>query len=266
VTVTTWEDPFSWSRAADTAGFVFLPYFFASVMLVIWVLYCAGAIRNRREAAPSAAPAAPTPPELLLTSLGLLVPALIAVSLLIQPTLTPRYSIAAVAALAAPVAYMTARLPRWGTVVVLSVLLVASTVILRRNANQARWQDGQTDAVIASIRELPADAQVVFEVSHVLEIVWRYAPDLRSRIALIDFESGQLPDASRMRIVSRDLARAFRRYFDGPSHVPWSQLATAPQFYFAPDGRAYTRPPGAGRYPGFELTPVNRHVTKATRR
>jgi hypothetical protein len=263
VTVSSWEDPFSWSRAADTTGFVLLPVFFTSVILLIWAIQATEAIRNRST---SVAPAPVSPAEILLTSLGLLVPALIAVSLVIQPTLTPRYSIAAVAALAAPIAFLTARIPRWGMVIVLSALLVSSGVILRRNANQARWQDGQTDAVIASIRELPADAQVVFEVSHVLEIVWRYAPDLRSRIALIDFESGQLPDASRMRIVSRDLARAFRRYFDGPAHVPWAQLSRSSQFYFAPDGRAYTRPPGTGRYPGFELTPVNRHVTKATRK
>ena len=100
VTVTSWEDPFSWSRAADTTGFVLLPVFFTSLMLLIWAVIAAESIRTRREAV---APHTVSPAEILLTSLGLLVPALIAVSLVIQPTLTPRYAIAAVAALAAQI-------------------------------------------------------------------------------------------------------------------------------------------------------------------
>ncbi len=265
VTIKTWEPEFSWSRAADTAGYVLVPEYLAAVFLLIWGVLC---VRWMLTGGRAATPPAAAPPSalILLTTLSVLVPALVVLSLLIQPALTPRYAIAAIAALAPAVAWGVARLPRWGAVVIMAALIVTSTNVLRRHANQARWQDQQTDAMITVLRELPGNDPVVFEVAHGLDVMWRYAPDLRSRLVLLDFEIDDVPHPSPMRIVSRDLARAYRRFFDGPRQATWQEVRSWSSFYVVPDPRAYSVRPGAdNRYTGFTVTAVGPQVAIAAR-
>ena len=265
ITVPTWENPFSWSEFADTARFVLLPDYLTATFLLMWGVLCIGWILAQR---PENAPPAPIPSPvfMLLTSLGLLVPAVAGVSLLIQPALTPRYSMVAIAALAPLVAWSVARLPRWGAVLIIALLMAVSTNGLRRHAVQARWQDQQIQSVAAAVRQLPGEAPVVFEVTHVVDVIWRYAPDLRSRVVLLDFETGDVPQSSPLRIVSRDLARLYRRLYEAPRHVTWSELRSSPSFYLAPDRRAYSVQPGAkDRYPGFTITPLGPHLAVASR-
>jgi hypothetical protein len=265
VAIPTWEPAFTWARAAEMGETVLLPGFIGIVFLAIWGVLCVQRVFTPRVLRPDMGP--PATPLLLLTSLSLLVPLIVLLSLLFQPTLTHRYAIPAVAALAPAVAYGVMRLPRWGCAVILAVLLVSTTYGLRRNAIQARWEDQQTDAVANAIRELPADRQVVFEVAHVIAVVWHYSPDLRSRVALLDFETGQVPNATRLRMVSRDLARIYNRFYAWPPLVSWEALRSSPEFYFSPDVRAYLQPIAAEmRYPGFTITPVNPLIRKATRR
>jgi hypothetical protein len=246
------------------AEFVLLPRYLAAVFLLMFGVLCVQRVFTTRPA--RARPDLPAPALLLLASLSLLVPLIVVVSLVVQPTLTPRYAVPAVAALAPAVAYGLARLPRWGSALILAALVVHSTLGLRREANQARWQDQQTDALVEAVRELPADGQVVFEVTHVLQVAWHYAPDIRSRMVLLDFETGQLPTPGPIRVVSRDLARVFLRFYDGPRRVSWDELRSAPEFYLAPDARAYAQPPTADtRYPGFTITRLGPFLAKATR-
>lgn len=263
VTVPTWENAFTWSGAVDTAAYVFLPEHLLAAFLLMWAVLCVTWTLGRQASAPPP----PAPALVLLTGLSLLVPALVIVSLLIQPVLTARYSIAAVAALAPAVGWGVARLPRWGAAVILAALIVASANGLRRHANQARWLDQQTDAMIAAIRELPGDGPVVFEVAHVVDVLWRYAPDLRPRLVLLDFEIGDVPNPSALRIVSRDLARAYGRFFEGPRQVRWAEVRSWPSFYLSPDPRAYHEPPRADeRYAGFTIKPLRPSLAIAERR
>jgi len=264
-TVTTWEAPFSWSRVLDTAGYVLVPEYLAAAFLLMWAVFCVHRVVTRE--ATNRPPTPFSPSLLLLSSVSLLIPALVVLSLVVQPVLTPRYSIAAIVALAPAVAYGLSRIPRWGSIVVLLALVLVSTNELRRKAAQARWQDDQTRAVMASIRALPTDGPIVFEVPHVLDVVWHYAPDLRTRLVLLDFEMGDVPDPSPIRIAARDLARAYGTVFDAPRRLPWSELQSAPAFYLAPDPRAYNKPPTADRrYPGFAVVPENAIISRATRR
>ena len=265
ITVPTWENPFSWSRVAETARFVLLPDYVTATLLLIWGVACIRLILAQR---PEEAPASPPAPSfLLLTSLVLLLPAVVVVSLLVQPALTPRYSMVAIAALAPPVAWSAARLPRWGTVLIIAVLIAVSTNGLRRHAIQARWQDQQIQSVIAAVRDLPGDDPVVFEVTHVLDVIWRYAPDLRSRVVLLDFETSDVPGSSQLRIVSRDLARLYRTLYEAPRYVRWSELRSSTSFYLAPDRRAYSAQPSAeDRYPDFTIAPLGPHLAVASRR
>jgi len=264
ITIPTWEPLFSWTRVAEMAEYVLLPGHLAIAFLLIWGVICVRCVFTARPARPGFE--APAPALLLLTSLSVLVPVLVVVSLVIQPTLTPRYAIPAIAALAPAVAYGLARLPRWGSGLILAVLVYNSAARLEQNAIEARAQDRQTDAVIGAVRDLPADGPVIFEVPHVLAVVWHYAPDLRSRVVLLDFEIGQVPNPTRLRIVARDLARAYGRFYDGPRLIPWDVVRSAPEFYLSPDGRAYSQPPAADtRYPGFTIARVGPGIAKATR-
>ena len=265
ITIPTWEAPFSRARAVEMAEFVLLPEYLPIVFLMMW-----GVLSLRRvftEQPPRAGADPPAPSLILLTSLSVLVPVLVIMSKVIQPTLTPRYAIPAIAALAPAVAYGLARLPRWGAVPILLVLLYTSGNSLEGNAKDARRQDQRTAAVSQAVREIPDNQPVVFEVTHELAVVWHYAPDIRSRLVLLDFEHGQVPNPTRLRIVSRDLARAYARFYPAPQLVSWNTLQSSPEFYLAPDGRAHMEPPTAeSRYPGFSIARVNAFVAKATRR
>jgi hypothetical protein len=265
ITIPTWEGTFSWARVADTAGYVLLPEYLAAVFLLMWAVVAVRRVFTSQSVQAGSGP--PALASLLLTSLCLLIPALVVVSLIIQPTLTARYSIPAIAALAPAVAYGLARIPRWGSALVLAALVLVSGNGLRRQAHQARWLDEQTDAMIGALRALPADRPVVFEVSHQLHVIWHYAPDLRSRVVLLDFENGQLPHPSPIRVVSRDLARAYGRFYDGPRRISWDEIQSSAGFYLVPDGRAYDRPVGPEtRYPGFTVARLGPAISLATRK
>jgi hypothetical protein len=268
VTIPTWEAAFTWTRVAATLRDVFPEYLLALLALTWGAIWIQRRLFFAQSAPPSVSP--PAPALLLLTSLGLLIPLLVGLSLVLQPTLTNRYFIPAIAALAPAVAYSLARLPRWGCWVVLAAMIVVSTLGLRRNAIEARAQDQRTGAVMREIREVPGDQVVVFEVPHVVAVIWHYAPDLRDRIALLDFETGQLPYPSRIRVVTRDLARVYARFYEGPRQVSWDRVGSDREFYLMRDFRAWAAdapPPTPGtRYPGFTIAPVGVHIAKATRR
>jgi hypothetical protein len=266
VTIPTWEAAFSWARVAATLRDVLLPGYLVAILLLAW-----GVIGiHRMLGSRSPRSAAPPLALLLLTSLSLLIPLLVVLSLVLQPTLTNRYFIPAVAALAPVMAYSLTRLPRWGCAVILAALIVVSADGLRQHAVDARRQDQRTDEVTKELRELPVDRLVVFEVPHAVHVIWHYAPDLRDRIALLDFETGQVAHPSPIRVVTRDLARAYARFYDGPRQVPWDEVGSSAEFYFVRDFRAWAAdappPSPVTRYPGFTITSVGRVIAKATRR
>jgi len=267
VTIPTWEPAFSWITVASTVRFVLLPESLGILCLIIWAV-AGSRVLLRRHHRRAVAPLAPA--LWLLAGLGAVIPLLILESLVIQPTLTSRYFIPAVAALAPAMALGLTRLPRWGCAAMLTALTTVSTHGLRQGALDARAQDQRTTAVMNQIRALSSDTPVVFEVPHVVAVLWHYAPDLRSRIALLDFETGDVPYPSPLRIATRDLARAYARFYDGPRQVSWEAISSAPEFYLMRDFRAWEAgappPTPSTRYPGFTITPVDSDLAKASRR
>jgi len=267
VTIPTWEAAFSWFTVASTVRFVLLPGYLGILIVLMGIGAGVGLLRARRLDARLDDPA---PALVLLAGLGALIPLLILESLIVQPTLTSRYFIPAVAALAPAIALGLAWLPRWACAILFMVFVGLSTHGLRQNAREARAQDERTAAIMREIRTVPSGERVMFEVPHVVAVVWHYAPDLRDRIALMDFETGQVPHPSPLRIATRDLARAYARFYDGPRQVPWIEIAAGSAFYLMRDFRAWAptgpAPTPSTRYPGFIITAVGRDIAKASRR
>jgi len=268
ITVATWEGVFSWSQVLDTASSVFVPGYLAAVFLGMFAIVCLHrVVRGQVQATSSPGPAESLT---LLAGLSLLFPAIVLVSYFIQPTLTPRYFIPAIVALAPAIAHGLTQVPRWGTVVILVFLLGFGTNQLRWGGAHARSTDQRIEAMAGAIRALPADRPVLFEVTHELAVLWKYAPDLRNRVFWIDFEDGELPHPSAIRIVSRDLARAYSRFYDGQPGTAWSSVEDSREFYVIVDPRAWAADGPAStnetRYPGFTLEPAGIVLMRASKR
>ena len=241
LTVGTWITP------PDLAGAL---VGFAPVLVVFCLYYLRGILAKHL-------PAGRDPSSVLgLVSLTLLPPALILFTVLVQPATMTRYILPTLAVLGPVVAFFSLFLPRAGQVGLCLALVAGGAWNLHDLAELKRDNDLQTSELIAAIRELPKGTPVVFEFTNSLYVVERYAPDLSSRCYFLDFERGQLPEASNHRIVTRDVARQYAKYRGQPGLMPWTQFKTLPRRYLVP-GEELSEPAGdpEQRFPGFTLQP-----------
>jgi hypothetical protein len=191
-----------------------------------------------------------------LVSLVLLPPALILFSLTIQPATLARYILPSLATLGPLAAGVSLLLPRPGRLLLCLAFVAGSAYGLHNLAELYRTRDQQTDELIRAIRELPEDTPIAFEFTNSLYVVDHYAPDLSPRCFFLDFERGQLQQASNHRITTRDVARQYVKYRGQPGLMPWLQFRTLPNRFLVP-GEELTEPipDPEQRFPGFTLQP-----------
>jgi hypothetical protein len=265
-TVTTWVPAPTAAQAADFTTTLLMPLHLGAVLIVLWMSRLTA---RRSETDPSeAAGMSVTSGHAGLTSLGLLVPILIAFSVLIQPALISRYGLPAIAALAPAVAYALARTSKPWVMLLIAFLLASSAFQIRQRVDRAQRFDRATAELIADIRDRSAGERVAFEVPHHLNVVWHYAPDLRDRIFLLDFERGELGDnVSAFRIWSRDLAKQLPKFYAGPALTPWAEVRDTASLFIVPHAESYTsQVPPDRRYAGFVMQPVTRQLHRLVRK
>ena len=258
-TVRTWVPDPTAAQIVDFGTTLLLPLHLAAVPLVIWLSRL-----TTRAAAPTDEPARVSAAAVGLTGLALLAPALVVFSFLAQPALISRYGLPAIAALAPAVAFTVSRVHRIWVLLLIGFLISSSAFQIRQRAIRAQGFDRAWQELIRDIREHTDGEPVAFEVPHDLNVVWHYAEDLRGRIFLIDFQPGELGDrVAPFRIWSRDLARQFGKFYDGPPLRPWADVRDAASVFVVPHPEAYTGSPDPHeRYPRFRMTPVRGQLHK----
>jgi hypothetical protein len=251
LSVATWVGAANPQAAGEFAVSVFRPLYLGLIMLA-WLLSVAGSVAfgtgGRRYPVANATGLAG------LTSLLLLPVVLVVFSYTMLPVLVDRYALPALAGIAPVAAFFLARTNRFLLTALCAVLIVLGTRDLSGRAERAREADGRVDALIATLRQQTPDTNVLFESSHDLAVVCRYAPDQAGRCYFLDFEPGDLHGVSTLQIVLRDVARRYAAYYGRPGVMPWAEARELRQVFLVPGDPRYFRT--RERYPGYGLRPV----------
>ena len=182
---------------------------------------------------------------------------ILAFSAIVQPAFVARYALPAVAGFAGLFALLISRTARpvtWALLLLFVGMSSYGLLIFRRSAER---KDLATDNMIASIRTLPGDAPVLFEISRDLSVITHYAPDLATRCFFLDFEDGELGGIDKFRLSVRDMARITERWYGTPALLPWTKASGLPVFYLGVGHRPETDLAGVERdYPGFTPSPA----------
>lgn len=259
--VATWMDPLDIEAIAS----LFVEYLQA--LPVAWMLLFAW-LSVATQRTPEAPPRQPDQLWGLTALLGL--PLCLLAFSIVLPAYQPRYSFPALAGLAAAAGWLSSRCRRpWA--IALAVLLVLQGALAVRLHGRMPWAQWTlaNEQLMSQLRVQARDAPVVFESPSQAYIVWRYAPDLRPRSCLLDFEpADHLGNAPPNRLFMRDLARRYFESYGGVPLKPWSEVRHWQRFYLV---SADFGKQGAGVvvdafYPGFHVRRLGRELYELSAR
>jgi hypothetical protein len=201
-----------------------------------------------------------------LLGLLLLLPGLTFFSITVQPAMVARYALPALLIVGILVAFLVQQMPRLLGIAVCGVLLAISGQHLRELVGVYRARDQQMGRLVAAIRDETGNAPVGFEFQHLLYVVHRYAPDLRSRCFFIEFDNGDTKEASALQTFARDAARQYAAFYGEPKLLPWQRYKLLPNRYLVPGHEIMEDPVACGgNYPGYALRPIRNGLYKLTR-
>jgi hypothetical protein len=260
LTETTWMAPVTWKGAVGLFRAFVLDLPFGWLALAAWLSI---ALRKaaRRDDYGS------LDPLWGLTALVGLPVVMVVFSYLVQPAYDSRYCFPAVAGLAGAAAWICSYCSRGWTFGLCGWLVLVGAVTLDQTGQRAKalWVT-VPDRLIAELRKDTDEAPIVFELPWQLYVVYRYAPDLRSRCVLLDYETGEIGNRLQGEIFARDLARRFSEFYAEPPAKRWADISRWRGFYLVPSdyGLAAKPPPVDAFYPGFHVTPVAPGVYRLT--
>ncbi|MBL8793952.1 MAG: glycosyltransferase family 39 protein [Planctomycetia bacterium] len=260
LTVPTWIPPPDWGNLLYFTSSL-VPLYFAGILLGL----CAAGRLTGRPAA--ATPQARSGLGLIgLASLALLPAVLVAASFLWQPMHHPRYALPALAAFAPLLAWALARFPPTTALACAAAVTVLGTLALHDRARATRTQDRAVDEFIASVRARAGAAPVVFEMSVELLVVHRYAPDLAARCFFLDFDDGPARAVRHPAMIcSRDVARAYARYYGSPALLSWNELRGRSSFVLVSEFQNWQQELlEPQRFPGFTPRRLDRALHEMT--
>jgi hypothetical protein len=179
--------------------------------------------------------------------------ALAGFSLVVQPAMQPRYSIAAALVTAPIVAFAFARsLPLFRVITIIAIVgLGASALVDARNAARARAATVRQDLEQVS-HIVSLDSTVVVRRRHSLYPLVLERPALAGHLGLFDGAS-VLPN-DRFERVERDVARVHRRQYGFPRIVSRADLDSAGTVFFLEQDSA--RAPTAAEFPNRRIERV----------
>lgn len=260
LTETTWMAPITWKGAMGLCRAFILDLPFGWLALAAWLSI---ALRKhpRREDHGSLDPLGG------LTTLIGLPGVMVVFSYVVQPAYDSRYCFPAVAGLAGAAGWICSYCSRGWAFGLCGWLVLAGAVTLDQTGQRAKalWV-AVPDRLIAELRKNTDDAPIAFELPWQLYVVYRYAPDLRSRCVLLDYETGEIGNRLQGEIFARDLARRFSEFYAEPPTKRWTDVRQWRRFYLVPSdyGLAAKSPPVDAFYPGFHVTPVAPGVYRLT--
>jgi hypothetical protein len=185
-----------------------------------------------------------------LWGLTLLIPVLVLFSLLVQPTLVPRYGIVAALGFAPLTAALLARCGPWLTLAACLWYALLGSMEHQACVETARAEQTMMQDLVASLRGCPKDLPIVFESPHDLFPVCRYAPDLAPRASYLDFEPAELSQAHANRTFGRDITRVYARLYGGVRFTNLAELRSQPRWLLVHSRFPYEIDPRG--YPPFE--------------
>lgn len=206
-------------------------------------------------------------PLFSLTALLGLPVIMVAFSWVVKPAYDSRYSFPAVAAVVAAAGWLGASCSR-GLAIVLAIwLLILGVFGLDLHARQQeRLWVSAPQHLIEELRQRTDHAPIIFELPWQFYVVYRYAPDLRPRCVLLDYETGEMPNRLPGEIFARDLARRYVAYYPEPRLIPWKAARRLRHFFLVSGEYGLkARPPVPGEpYPGFRIRPVGPGLLELT--
>jgi hypothetical protein len=188
-----------------------------------------------------------------LTGLILLPLILLVFSYAVLPVLVDRYALPAVAGLAPAVAFAVSRTSRFWASALCGFLVLLGTHHMGALRGWYDQRDQQTAELMDALRRHTAGEPVLFESSHELYVVCRYAPDLAPRCYALDFKEGQLGHIDAFRLFLRDAVRMYARFYPEPALMTWDVARTLPKLYLVAQGGTHLESDAGPekRYPGF---------------
>jgi hypothetical protein len=167
-----------------------------------------------------------------LAALLLMPVALLLLSCVTQPLCHERYAFPAIAAYAPALAFVIAPLPPVGVVMLCGLLFLSGANELAHLASGFRTLDRNTGTQIDALRELGRAQPVLFESLLHFGVVCRYAPDVRDRCFMLDFEAGELGTMDSARLFARDFARMLQRFYPEWATMRWQIVKNLRRFLF----------------------------------
>jgi hypothetical protein len=183
-----------------------------------------------------------------------LVPVTLAVfSLVVQPAMQPRYSIAA-ALVAAPVVALayTRSLPLFRVVTLVAIIASSGALVLDARKTARSRAALVHDDLEQVARIAASDTGVVVRRRHSLYPLVVDRPALARHLVLLDGTS--LAPNDRFELVERDVARVHRRQYGFPQIVSRTDLDSASTFYFLE--QESTRAPTPAEFPDRRIERV----------
>lgn len=233
LSIPTWIERAGPMQLKNTLIAVFGPPSLLILMLVMWVSYLL-----RGTTTPATGEQADEQRDrdlrklLPMSSLLLLPFVIIAVSILVQPSLVLRYLIVAIMPLAPLAAGLIERCSRRTITVAVLILLGMGAVSLIGKSRAARGLDQEFLTAIAAIdQRVPPDGVIVFKRRREMVPVLRMRPDLIKRSGMLDFDDAVIPDVTRMSLFERDMSRKVERIYPEWGMKNIKELAAAGKFW-----------------------------------
>jgi hypothetical protein len=200
-----------------------------AIALIVWA--ASGLLQRSSPNAARTAPQALTLGPALLLGQGIVPVALAIFSLVVQPAMQPRYSIAA-ALLAAPVVALSWSRSTNVFRALMAGSIMASTVMLVRDAGRgARERARVVREDIEQVSRIVAlDSSVVVRRRHSLYPILLAKPGFADRAVL--FDAASIAPNDKFAVVERDVARVHQRQYGFPRIVTREDLDSARAFYF----------------------------------
>ena len=191
-------------------------------------------------------------------------------SVLVQPAQIPRYAMVGLIGFAPLLAWFCTELKRPVLVLICLVLLLLGTQRWRQISGQLLRLDASREALLVDIEEHAGSAHVVFENRiDSFPQTWIEPWEGNNR-ALIDFETDELVESSKLRVVQRDVGRKFAKWYPRYRMQSVESLRSLPRFFVVPYAGRETNDVKYGNFQArkvadrlFEMIPIAPSSPKA---
>jgi hypothetical protein len=153
-------------------------------------------------------------------------------SLLVQPALKERYIIVGIAPLAPLAAWLTARLSRIATMLILAGVFAIGAAELVAQGQSFRGKEDEWRRVLEAIDTAPDPLRpLIFKRRHELYPLLRLRPELLARSAMLDFDGQPSPDVTPLAQYERDMSRKVTRFYPQFRIAPLEELRKGGPIY-----------------------------------